>query len=268
MSQATEADLQAFLDQQHAELGDAVLRLKRVVTDEMAGRLHSGMVLVVGARKLEEQMLGHIADMTSTARAWEGAHLPVDLVIGRVTAHLRQCAAEYLTAENASPLPEVNVRSGAAWQRLLSLVEVSSAKVESRIRQFELGVQTAPSVGGANYNIVHAGTVMGGVQQAGGDAVQHNSVTLVAEDIGRSLDQLVDALDRQGDDKLRAAVEPDVQTLKIQLAKPTPSPAIIQETGRSLRAIVEGGIGGALGGAATPGLLHALTVFCASMGLG
>jgi hypothetical protein len=56
----------------------------------------------------------------------------------------------------------------------------------------------------------------------------------------------------------------DVQTIKAQLAKPSPSGLIIQEAGKSLRNVVEGIAGGLL----TPAVTAAGAALWSALGLG
>lgn len=266
MSDAHPEDLQDFLEQQLAELRHSVDAGRGKVAAEMAGRLQSGATLRASARSIETILTEHVNRLVGAEAGWIGPNLSADDYRKIVGPHLRSAIEQFLKLELASPIPIAMFKSADAITAVQALLELTRRKLESRIRQFELGVRDTLGAGSTTYNIVHARDVTGGVQQAGRDATQHNFVTLEAERIAEAIDRLEAAIAELGEAGFVQAARPDLETLRIQLTKPTPSHPVIRETARSLRTVVEGAIGGAVGGAATPALSSALGALLAAVG--
>src|SRR5690606_1824011 len=136
---------------------------------------------------------------------------------------------------------------GDALRALNGIVAQAKTRILARVREFELGTDRDRNPRPTSVtNIVHARDIVGGIQQAGGDAVQANSVNLSAESIGVALEHL----------KLRvlaavpsvaAEIEPDAVSVRGQLSKSEPNSVIVQEAGRSIRTVIEGAAGGVIG---------------------
>jgi hypothetical protein len=131
-------------------------------------------------------------------------------------------------------------------------------------RQFDVGFldprePEMPQV----HNAINIGAMTGStIQQGSPDARQTVQFSLVVESAQSALDAFEKAI--QGVSVPSAAmveIVADVQTIKAQLSKPSPSLPIVQEAGKSLRAIVEGVAAGILTSpviAAAPALWSAL----------
>ena len=146
------------------------------------------------------------------------------------------------------------------------LVSQAKRRLESKVREFELGADRDrnPRVASVT-NIVHATNIIGGVQQAGGAAIQANTVSLSAETIAASLDHLI-ALVTATAPEIIPDIEPDAATIRAQLSKDAPNTTIVQESGRTIRSVLEGAVGGALGNAMSPALIQGLSAFSAALG--
>lgn len=264
MSDATPRDLQNFLEKQLAELRHLVQVEQSKATEEFitagrnGGAIHRAFVQAAGKAVGE-----HIDMMTAAEAGWVGPVLSGGQFREAVAGHLRRSVNSSLPVDEGL---QKAVLGGAAYEVIRATSERLKNGFESRIRQFELGVRTAHSGSSVTYNIIHARDVNGGVQQAGRDATQHNVVTLEAERIAAAVEQLDAALRDFGYPAIVEAADPDLETLRIQLAKPEPSHPVIRETAKSLRTMIEGAVGGAIGGAATPAVTTALGALLAAVG--
>lgn len=269
LSEASEEDFQAYLDHQYEQLPKSIEYGRGSVAGEFAaaGRLRSGMALLEGCKRLEAVLMEHVATISGATPGWSGEKLTIDRARALATKHLRRCTADYMTPERASPIKRGLVRSDAAWNALAGRVEEAAGRVEQRIRQFEIGVGEKALATPGPFNVVNAGAIYGGVQQAGHSAVQHSTVMLDVSAVRAAVQELSGAIESDGNDALLRAAQPDLRTIEIQLEKPEPSIAILQESGRSLRTIIEGAVGGAIGGAATPAVVKALTLLGVAIGI-
>lgn len=269
MSDAQELDFQQFLDGRRPGLIDELNGARAQVQSNASssGTLNSGGTLKLGLAAMDRTLSGYLSDTMALADRWSGPALPIDRVREMIVVHLSSVIDEFATAEAAikvgtRPPPESAVRAmhGLALQ--------VRKKLQIALREFELGADRDRSAPIHSVtNIVHAGHIFGGVQQAGGDAIQVNAVNLSAEAIGESLELLLSHL-TEASPELLAEIEPDASTIRSQLKKEIPNGVIVQESGRTIRAVLEGAVGGALGGAMTPGLMQALTAFAATIGIG
>jgi hypothetical protein len=134
-------------------------------------------------------------------------------------------------------------------------------------RQFDVGFfqpeePQVPQV----HNAINIGAMTGStIQQGSPGAKQSVQFSLTVESARTALDAFEKAIQgvRIPPDILGEIVA-DVQTIKAQLSKPAPSMAIVQEAGRSLRAIVEGVAAGLL----TSPVIAAAPALWSALGLG
>ncbi len=93
---------------------------------------------------------------------------------------------------------------------------------------------------------IHSSSV-GSVQQAGEGATQTVVVHFNANAVQRALDEFIVALNASKvSDEIRSAAMIELETIRPQLKKATPSVSIVREGLRSLRNIVEGVAAGVL----------------------
>jgi hypothetical protein len=264
VSTATENDLAQYLDQKLGDLEELCQSAREQNLADFAGRglSQSGPAMVAGAKALEEVLTEYISARISEAPQWVGDNLRIEVVRASFASHLREALSRFCVAEFAYRTGTRSVPNSAAGA-LEGLVRKSARKLESSIRAFELGVGEK-KLDAPVYNVVQAETVIGGIQQSAGSASQTNNVTIDAKLLTSATAKLLAALD---DEKVRKEIGPDLATLESQLAKAEPSASIVREAGKSIRSIVEGAFGGAVGSAMTPQLAHALAVFTAILGL-
>jgi len=269
MSDAREIDFQQFLDGHRPGIEDELRRTREQVLTTAASRgtLNSGGTLKHGVAAMEQVLSDYLAATMALADRWAGPSLPIARAREMIVAHLSSIVAELATTETAY---RVGTRrpSDSALKAMEGLVSQARQRLEAKLREFELGADTNRNARVASVtNIVHATNIIGGVQQAGGSAIQANTVSLSAEAIAASLDHLFAHL-TDAPHELLAELEPEAATIRSQLVKPTPNATIVQEAGRTIRTVLEGAIGGALGNAMSPGIVHALAGFSAAIGLG
>ncbi|MCH2496400.1 MAG: hypothetical protein MK104_05240 [Erythrobacter sp.] len=264
MSAATKDDLSKYLTQKRGELEEHCqsVREQNLADFGAKGLAISGPAMKGGATALQDTLSDYFAERTAEAPNWVGEQLPSEVVRGMFADHLRDvlknfCVPSFAYRSGTRTMPD------SAAKAFSRLVQENSAKLENQIRVFELDVSEKtpqPTV----YNVVQAETVIGGIQQSAGPAMQTNTVKIDAEMIAQATDKLLAAIDS---DELRKAIEPDLVTLQSQLDKTDPNTTIVRETGKSIRSIVEGAFGGAIGNAMAPQLGHALAVFTALLGI-
>lgn len=91
------------------------------------------------------------------------------------------------------------------------------------------------------------GATVGSIQQAGANAHQQSAATFDVGSIQQALDQFERvAVDPTISEEVRAAICAEIETIRPQLKKATPSAVIVREGLKSLRNIVEGVAGGLL----------------------
>jgi hypothetical protein len=115
-------------------------------------------------------------------------------------------------------------------------------------------------------NSITIGSMTGStIQQGSPGAQQTVSITFNIESITNALDRFASAIATGAlPEKTVNELVGDVQTIRAQLAKPSPSRIIIQEAGKSLRNVVEGIAGGML----TPAAMTAAAALWSVLGLG
>lgn len=268
MSDALEPDLIQYLEVRRSELETSLhsSRNQVLANASMKGTVQSGGTLQAGVAAMEGVFRDYIIDLAGVIDRWVGEHLPEARVREIVADHLRRSVEDLATADTACGAPGRGIR-GSALNAINGLVGQTKTRMLTRIREFELGADRAKPGAPSIVNIVHANNIIGGVVQAGGDAMQANTVQLSAEAIGASLNHLLELVAATAPD-LKAQIEPDAATIRAQLTKAEPSSTIVQEAGRTIRAVVEGAAGGAVGAVMTPGLVQALAAFSAAIGSG
>jgi hypothetical protein len=115
-------------------------------------------------------------------------------------------------------------------------------------------------------NAINIGTMTGSaIQQGSPGAKQRVEITLNVENVTNALTRFeseiaVAALPTKTMEELRG----DINTIRAQLQKPSPSHPIIYEAGKSLRNVIEGIAGGML----TPAAMTAAAALWSALGLG
>jgi hypothetical protein len=138
-------------------------------------------------------------------------------------------------------------------------------KVKFALRHFEVGNlrPSQPEIPPSMKNEINIEQMLGGaVQQGTRNSTQTVSVTINFAEMRNALASLENTLgEHPPPPEVAAEIEPELQTIKAQLAKPKPSVIILREAGSTLRSIAEGVAGGLLAPhvqAAIIGLLSAL----------
>ena len=269
MSDAQEVDFQQHLDRRLPNLALDLRKAREQVLANAAskGTLNGGPELKQGVSAMETTISDYLAETISLADRWSGPALPFDRARAMIVAHLSSVITDHATTETAYRVGTRRPPDGAL-REMEALVRQAKARLELRLKEFELGADRDRNPRPVSVtNIVHATNIIGGVQQAGGAAIQANTVSLSAEVIGASLDHLLAHL-VDAPQELLTELEPDAATIRSQLAKADPNPTIVQESGRTIRNVIEAAVGGALGNAMSPGIAQALAAFSAAIGLG
>jgi hypothetical protein len=232
---------------------------ERQVMAEYAARglLRSGPRLKRQAQVRNE----HLADLAQWCLS-EVLNLP-----GNTSMHwnehshsIRGSLTGFMSASRGSVSSAAAPFGPAVVQAIDAILDKADANALAELDEFGAGVwrPRGPSRETAVTNNINVtNSTVGSIQQAGNNAHQQSANTL---DIG-SVQQALDAFDMAVADaelgeQARAAIRAEVETIRPQLSKPTPSGVIVRESMKTLRNVVEGLAAGAL----TPtfiALLHA-----------
>jgi hypothetical protein len=139
-------------------------------------------------------------------------------------------------------------------------------KVDFALRHFDVGhLIPQPEVPASISSDIKIENMIGSViQQGTTGSNQTASVTInfaAARDALKTLEKTLS--EHPAPPEAAAEIEPEIQTIKAQLAKAQPSVAILREAGRSLRSISEGVAGGLL----APHVLTAIGALLSLLGL-
>jgi len=122
------------------------------------------------------------------------------------------------------------------------------------LRQFQVGFldPSEPDVPPMASNTITIGNMTGSTIQQGSPNSTQQQVAINVASADKALADLEQSLAESevAADTL-AEMKADIQTIRAQMAKPSPSMTIVREAGKSLRNVVEGGVGGMLTPAAT-----------------
>lgn len=138
----------------------------------------------------------------------------------------------------------------AAANAIVDIMDKADAHIAAELDEFAVGAwRPKPTEGGSvtNNSVVNNGGSIGNLQQ-GGDGAQQQIVTTA--DI-QALTQALEAFAEAAQSapvapEVRAAISVEIETIRPQLNKPTPSAVIVREGLKSLRNVLEGVAGGLL----------------------
>lgn len=134
-----------------------------------------------------------------------------------------------------------------------------------KTRQFEVGFfdPGEPEVPPVT-NYMHVGHVSGGAVQQGTSHSTQNVTTINIQVLPAAVAEFEKELTKASlPPNLAADIQADLETIKAQLKKPSPSNAVLKEVGHSLRSVLEGMTGGML----APGALQAGQVLLGALGI-
>jgi hypothetical protein len=246
------------------------------------------------SRRAEEAICTMRSQQTGIGRLQSGSTVSQSYKIARkeFEAGVEAVLGELKRAVRISDLNRDDLR-GHAGQRLLNfattikaiakipetslsgvdhIVTEQCAALDKRLdfllRQFDVGLfnPTEPEGPAVAQNYISIGHMTGSnIQQASPGAKQTLEFNLNIETIKKALTTFESAVTSASlpSDTL-ADVRADVDTIRAQLAKPSPSKVIIQEAGKSLRNVVEGIAGGML----TPAVTSAAAALWSALSLG
>lgn len=260
MSDAQPSDFHDHLVQQKIEVREAVTAAQEAVLAEMSrsGSLRSGAGIRYGVRMLSLALQNHITGLIDEFHGWIGPNLPEQEARLMLTGHFRAIVGELVQREFAYRIYALGQdASGEAFDHLLEDVR---GRLLSRVRAFELGANRKPDARSIVNNTLNATAIHGPVQQGGDGASQVAMLTISVIDVAEALGRFQEALP----DDLRVEAGPDIETIRQQIRKREPNTTIVQEAGKSLRTVMEGAAGGALGNAVVP----AWTALATLIGLG
>lgn len=266
MSQATADQFRSYLDHKRTELDVQIDRARSAALARASGfgtPLGSAAYKMCAnaARETMEEYLSVAADMI---QRWHGPSLPEHDARSIVVQHLHAAIDEIMRPEIVFDMGNRRQESEiAAFEQELTAMKRS---LQARLLEIGVGADRAPPIpAGSVVNIVHAGNI-GSLQQAGDHSHQKLKVSLSAEAITSSL-KLLTAHLRDASPETLSKIEEHVAAIEEQLAKPEPDAGIVQEAGRSIRAVVEGALGNAIGTMMMPGVGQALRALGAVLGL-
>jgi hypothetical protein len=140
-------------------------------------------------------------------------------------------------------------------------------KARFALRHFDVGHlnPVGPEVPASISNEIKVENMIGSVVQQGTtDSTQNASITINIAAVQNALGNLEKTLSEYpAPPEIAAEIEPELQTIKAQLAKPKPTFAILREAGSTLRSISEGVAGGLL----APHVLSAIGALLSALGI-
>lgn len=233
MSNATEADLQSHLDQMKVELGEAVARGREANLAAMSARgmVHSSNAILNGVASLDASLNAHFAAAMPLVDRWTGPSLTQDRARQLITAHLQSAIETFVRPEFAYRMGTRASTSDSVQRAFQSRLDAVKARLGASVRAFELGADKDP------------------------------------DHIRSLLQTLVEQIEAQSPE-LAKMVSPDTDTINSQLKKAEPSLPIMREAAQSVRSVVEGAAGGAIGNALSPGLARTFEQIFKALGLG
>ena len=176
MSDAQLPDLIGFLEQRREDLKDALVgeREQNMTAHGARGTLVSGPAMKSGVKRLSDGLAQYIAEMMDQVPAWPSEFLTEQQTRATIAAHLYDTLNEFLVFDYAY---RVGTRKPppSAIQATNEIIQKADASLRSKVRAFELGAVEQSAQSSANIT-VNAHTIIGGVQQSGGDATQNSSV--------------------------------------------------------------------------------------------
>lgn len=243
-----------FLSQLYMLRDDAATRAReetRVITSRNAARglLRPGATLKALASLIENEFDATLTAMLHALHRFKTLS-KADYAVCRDQTYLRAqdliavligaCGIEKWYAMLGSPAAAEAIRK--RLDRLLP-------RLKHRMRQFDVGMDQVAPIGSAavTNNVVNAHIINGIVQQAGEGASLHASAEL---DLGKITDA-VSVLEQEiactePDSQEIRQIASDIAVIRAQLAAPQARPPIIREAGKSIRAVAEQALGGAL----------------------
>lgn len=270
MHDATEEDLRKFLEAQTVDLKEELGTQRAKRARELAGRgLFSSSIQVTGGvSPLRDQLQAFILVQFENSGEWIGRKMSDVAVRTIFVEYARQWLQEFGQLNYVCTVPSIDKERSSLRQAAEKPLEQMRSQIEAHIAKYEAGVgagkrNSAPMT----VNVVHANTIVGGVQQAGASSKQNSAVTITTGEIEVALQRLEDALKDHADTALERAVTGDIATMRAQLTKAEPNSTILQEAGRSIRTVCEGALGGVLTNVA-PAIPHAVSVLAATLGIG
>jgi len=233
VSDATEADLQAYLDQQSIELEEAILRARETNMAALSakGLLNSGAAIEIGVAGLENEVSEHLSKTMMLAGRWSGPNLSQNRARELVSSYMRSIIDRFIQNDYAYRMGSRLAGSASIQRAFDNLIGQSKAKLIARVREFELGAEKDP------------------------DHIQYLLQKLIEE---------IQALPQGVAEK----ISPDAETIRSQLRKAEPSRPIIREASQSIRSVLEGAAGGVLGNALSPSAIRALELLLKALGIG
>ena len=140
-------------------------------------------------------------------------------------------------------------------------------KLDFALRQFGVGHVNPPEPeipASISNDIKIENMISSVIQQGTTDSTLTASITINLAAVRSAFDTLEQALrEHPASPEIAAEIEPEIQTIKAQLAKSKPSVNILREAGSTLRSIAEGAAGGLL----APHVLAAIGALLSALGL-
>lgn len=165
---------------------------------------------------------------------------------------IRGALTAFMTDSRAPVLSDGAPFGAAAEKALAEILDKGDASAFAELDDFGSGVwrPRSPSreVSMTNNTVnIGDGATVGSIQQAGDRAHQQSATTIDVSSIQQALDQFERAAeDAAISEEVRSAIRAEIESIRPQLRKPTPSAVIVREGLKTLRNIIEGAAAGAL----------------------
>ena len=144
----------------------------------------------------------------------------------------------------------------------LKALDPSENKTAVMLRRVALGISTtkgASTVKVTN-NTINTREINGSVIQGDSNKISYEGSTLRVEEIIEIISQIESQISQQDSSQDLIDLQGDIETIKLQLNKSTPSKSVIKSAVESMKTIGEGAIGGALGSQLAPFFTSLLSI--------
>ncbi len=226
------------------------------------GAYQSGATVVVTYQKahdlFEKGVKTALGELKRTMRI-------ADLNVNALRQKTEHLLREYAEKAKAATRPDT-LKQFAGPKLVEERLALFDKKLDFMLEHFDIGfLDPAEPEPPPSMSMTIGTVVSSAIQQGSTGSTQNVSTTINLGDFRAAFARLTETLAASNvPAQIRSELTPDLDTIKAQLAKKTPSTAILQEAGRSLRTISENVVANVLTipvAAGLEGLLKAIGVF-------
>ncbi len=221
------------------------------------GCLRSGATIKAMGR-LASSRIDKFSDETiATALEFSSQlNLPLADMVCIIRNAIEQLKRKYVTSQPVLTL-DVSIEHLSVPQHILKLLDDAVERANMRCKKVELGLRQSKEPNGisVSHNTLNVEQMHGHIQQGSHSIFTISSSPINHAELSKAIQEFetkLQSLISQDSTHKLTDIQTDIETIKLQLNKPEPSEIIINETIKSLKNIIEGGLGGVLANQLTP----------------